>query len=194
MASDAFATAGERLGPYNPGPHATVDVGGARRRMFVVRWQRCGRRRGRRSAGGRCDGTVERDATPAEGGSSNDGSGPASCPAPQSVTECPVADGGVCVLDDDPYYGCAPNALPSGLACSGQEQCSMPILPCAGESRAGRALDRSTDTSARASAVAGPARTATWAMRSAQTPAHPATAAPEAESRAASAQTRDSSR
>jgi hypothetical protein len=49
------------------------------------------------------------------------------------VTECPVADGGVCVLDDDPYYGCAPNALPSGLACSGQEQCSMPILPCAGE-------------------------------------------------------------
>jgi hypothetical protein len=68
-----------------------------------------------------------------DGGSSSDASSSSSCPGYQSLAECLVAPGGLCVVSDAPLSGCAPNALPSGLGCSGQEQCAMEILPCPGE-------------------------------------------------------------
>jgi hypothetical protein len=81
------------------------------------------------------------DATPpVDDGPPGDAAG--SCPAPQSLAECPVASGGLCVVEDDPYSGCATNALPSGLACSGPQQCSMPVLPCAGEIQSGAGAGR----------------------------------------------------
>jgi hypothetical protein len=81
------------------------------------------------------DATMTVDASPmtVDGGPSSDGSSSSSCPASQSVAECPAAPGGSCVVSDLPQTGCAPNALPSGLGCSGQQRCAMPILPCAGE-------------------------------------------------------------
>ncbi|MGO9835768.1 MAG: hypothetical protein ACLP1X_16315 [Polyangiaceae bacterium] len=87
-------------------------------------------------AGGGAPGTdaTDMDETqPAEGGPSSDGSASASCPPSQSQAECPVAPGALCAVNDDPFSGCALNALPTGLGCSGQEQCSIAILPCAGE-------------------------------------------------------------
>lgn len=66
-----------------------------------------------------------------DGGPSADG--PSSrCPTSQSQAACSVAPGGLC-LDDHPQLGCAPNALPMGLACAGEAQCTLEILPCAGE-------------------------------------------------------------
>ncbi len=50
----------------------------------------------------------------------------------QSVSVCAPALGATCV-HDDPTLGCALDALPSGLACTGSAQCALTILPCPDE-------------------------------------------------------------
>jgi len=54
------------------------------------------------------------------------------CPSPGPSTTCSVAPGGLCV-GNRPDLGCALNAVPTGLPCSGHTQCSLSILPCPDE-------------------------------------------------------------
>ena len=51
------------------------------------------------------------------------------CPLVSSVAACEPAPASMCT---DPVLGCAPDALPAGLACTGKAQCSMAIDPCPG--------------------------------------------------------------
>jgi hypothetical protein len=73
-----------------------------------------------------CGGNVE----PMGDGGTESGATLNRCPSSlQSVSVCAPTPGGVYV-NDNPTLGCALDALPSGLPCSGAAQCSMLILPC----------------------------------------------------------------
>jgi hypothetical protein len=103
---------------WTPTPRATVTKGLVRR---VVSWVAIVA-----VASAACGGNVE----PTGDGGTDVGATPNRCPSSfPSVSVCAPTPGGVCV-HNNPTLGCALDALPSELPCSGVPQCSMLILPC----------------------------------------------------------------
>jgi hypothetical protein len=64
-------------------------------------------------------------------GDAGTGGPPPACPIWGTVPTCPTAAGAQC-LNGDPVDGCGTGALPTGLACTENDQCSLRIFPCPG--------------------------------------------------------------
>jgi hypothetical protein len=77
-------------------------------------------------------GTSSARAAPDGAADARQGLSSVDCPLSSQVAACQPAPTSACT---DPALGCAPDALPTGLGCAGDLQCSMAIDPCPGSPR-----------------------------------------------------------